>query len=68
MKDSALLYVKAGVDMKQLNLGLAWYGRTYKLSDSDCKGYGCDMNAGGTKGPCSGEGMLVLSWSYLQYS
>ncbi|KAF9461517.1 glycoside hydrolase [Collybia nuda] len=36
MVDSTLLYVKAGVDMKKVNLGLAWYGRTFKLEDKTC--------------------------------
>ncbi|KAJ8078102.1 hypothetical protein PM082_000308 [Marasmius tenuissimus] len=55
MIDSAKLYVKAGVDLKKINIGLAWYGRTYKLQDSTCTGYGCDMTGGGTKGKCTGE-------------
>lgn len=55
MIDSAKLYVKAGIDLKKVNLGLAWYGRSYKLKDPDCKGYGCDMSGGGAKGKCTGE-------------
>ena len=55
MMDSAKLYVKVGVDLKKVNLGLAWYGRSYKLLDSTCTGYGCDMTGGGEKGKCTGE-------------
>lgn len=55
MIDSAKLYVKAGIDLKMVNLGLAWYGRSYKLLESDCAGYGCDMTGGGAQGKCTGE-------------
>ena len=58
MVDSAKLYVKADVDLKKVNLGLAWYGRTYALADRTCAGYGCDMTAGGEKGKCTGESRL----------
>ncbi|KAJ3505091.1 hypothetical protein NLJ89_g7596 [Agrocybe chaxingu] len=62
MVDSALLYVKAGVDLKQVNLGLAWYGRSYKLEDSTCAGYNCDMTGGGTKGECTGESGVLANF------
>lgn len=62
MIDSAKLYVKAGVDLKNVNLGLAWYGRTYKLLDSTCTGYGCDMTGGGEKGKCTGESGVLAGF------
>jgi chitinase len=55
MRDSVKLYVKAGVDMNKVNLGLAWYGRTFELEERSCSGYGCDMKGGGKKGVCTGE-------------
>ncbi|KAJ3515636.1 hypothetical protein NLJ89_g1634 [Agrocybe chaxingu] len=62
MIDSTLLYVKAGVNMNQVNLGLAWYGRTYKLLDSTCTGYGCDMTGGGNVGRCTGESGILANF------
>lgn len=58
MINSAKLYVKAGVDLEKINLGLAWYGRTYKLLDRSCAGYGCEMTGAGEKGVCTGEGRV----------
>ncbi|KAF9532730.1 glycoside hydrolase [Crepidotus variabilis] len=55
IQDSILLYSRAGVDMSKVNLGLAWYGRTYRLVNPTCSGYNCAMNDGGAKGPCSGS-------------
>ncbi|KAJ6534425.1 hypothetical protein DFH09DRAFT_1405431 [Mycena vulgaris] len=54
MTTSVLLYTRAGIDMSKVNLGLAWYGRTYHLSDASCKGYNCTMVGGGAAGACSG--------------
>ncbi|KAF9464554.1 glycoside hydrolase [Collybia nuda] len=62
MVDSTLLYVKAGVDLKKVNLGLAWYGRTFKLEDKTCAGYNCDMSGGGTKGVCTGESGVLANF------
>ncbi|KAJ3208520.1 hypothetical protein HDU67_006691 [Dinochytrium kinnereticum] len=59
--DSLLLYIRAGVELSKINLGLAWYGRTYKLEDANCKGYGCKMTGGGAPGQCTeASGMLGL--------
>ena len=41
--------------MSKVNLGLAWYGRTFGLEDTSCTGYNCDMKGGGAKGVCTGE-------------
>ncbi|KAJ6600740.1 hypothetical protein B0H10DRAFT_2230831 [Mycena sp. CBHHK59/15] len=55
MKVSALLYTRAGIDLSKVNLGLAWYGRTYHLADAACKGYNCTVyDRGGAPGKCSG--------------
>jgi len=48
--------MKAGVDLKKVNLGLALYGRSYKLLDPMCAGYGCDMIGGGAAGTCTAIG------------
>ncbi|KAJ6514056.1 hypothetical protein DFH09DRAFT_1433054 [Mycena vulgaris] len=54
MTTSVLLYTRAGIDMSKVNVGLAWYGRTYHVSDASCKGYNCTMVGGGAAGTCSG--------------
>ncbi|KAF8631388.1 hypothetical protein AX15_002419 [Amanita polypyramis BW_CC] len=53
MEDSVKLYVRAGVDMSKVNLGLAYYGRSYAVVDSSCEGYNCTMTGGGTPGLCT---------------
>jgi len=68
--DSTLLYVKAGVDLKKVNLGLAWYGRSFKLHDPTCSGYGCDMTGGGSPGECTGESQhafKLLGCTYIAH-
>ncbi|KAF8194028.1 glycoside hydrolase superfamily [Mycena galopus ATCC 62051] len=43
-----------------VNLGLAWYARTYHLAFSSCKGYNCTMTRGGAPGPCTqAQGILA---------
>ncbi|KAF8074509.1 hypothetical protein FPV67DRAFT_584750 [Lyophyllum atratum] len=66
MQDSVKLYVKAGVDMNKVNLGLAWYGRTFELEQSSCEGYNCDMKGGGTKGVCTGESGVLANFEINQ--
>ncbi|KAJ7920224.1 glycoside hydrolase [Mycena leptocephala] len=58
MKDSVLLYIRAGIDMgKGKNIpshsGLAEYARTYHLASATCKGYNCTMTGSGATGPCT---------------
>ncbi|KAK7041732.1 hypothetical protein VNI00_009021 [Paramarasmius palmivorus] len=53
IESSVLLYLRAGIDLAKVNLGLAWYGRTYQLADTSCVGYNCTMTGGGFPGPCS---------------
>ncbi|KAF7430147.1 hypothetical protein PC9H_005847 [Pleurotus ostreatus] len=59
MRDSALLYVRAGID---LSMGLAFYARTYQLANSGCKGYGCTMVGGGAPGPCSAAAGILTQF------
>ncbi|TEB21663.1 glycoside hydrolase [Coprinellus micaceus] len=51
--DTIRLYTRAEVPFSKLNLGLAWYGRTYAVGN--CKGTGCVMTGGGKPGMCTGE-------------
>ncbi|KAJ8701201.1 hypothetical protein PTI98_000015 [Pleurotus ostreatus] len=62
MRDSALLYVRAGIDLSMVNLGLAFYARTYQLANSGCKGYGCTMVGGGAPGPCSAAAGILTQF------
>ncbi|KAJ7475695.1 glycoside hydrolase [Mycena latifolia] len=50
MKDSVLLYTRAGIDMSK---GLAQYARTYHLSSATYAGYNCTMVGGGKEGSCT---------------
>ncbi|KAF2397092.1 glycoside hydrolase [Trichodelitschia bisporula] len=50
-----------GVDPKKINLGIPYYGRTYKLLDRQCDrmGGGCKFRGPGAKGMCTdSEGIL----------
>ncbi|KAG8716097.1 hypothetical protein FRC09_016055 [Ceratobasidium sp. 395] len=64
IKESVLLYTRVGIDMSKVNLGLAWYGRSYKLKVASCNSYGCAMTGGGTKGQCT-DASGVLSYSEI---
>lgn len=41
------------VDPAEINMGLAYYGRTYKLSDPSCGVIGCGFAGPGDAGPCT---------------
>jgi chitinase len=60
IKDSLELYIRAGVPLEKINLGIAWYGRSYRLADPGCVGYGCRIVAGGSPGRCTGECKLLF--------
>ncbi|KAI8585001.1 glycoside hydrolase superfamily [Geranomyces variabilis] len=60
---STLLYRKAGIPLEKVNLGIAFYGRNYKLSDPSCGHYGCGMTGAGAAGPASGEGACVVPFT-----
>ncbi|KAF2720853.1 glycoside hydrolase family 18 protein [Polychaeton citri CBS 116435] len=48
-----------GIDPSKINLGLAYYGRTYTLSDPSCGEIGCGFTAAGPAGQCTdSEGTL----------
>lgn len=48
-----------GINPAKVNLGLAFYGRSFTLSNPACAITGCPFSAGGTPGQCTGvSGML----------
>ena len=48
-----------GVDPKKVNMGLAYYGRSYKLADASCSKMGCAFKGPGAAGECTAfEGVL----------
>jgi GH18 family chitinase len=46
---------RADVAPEKVNMGMAWYGRTYTLQDTNCTTPNgiCQFSAAGTAGPCS---------------
>ncbi|KAL8664747.1 MAG: hypothetical protein Q9202_002749 [Teloschistes flavicans] len=52
---------RAGVQSNKVVLGLAWYGRSFTLSDSSCnKPNGiCEFSGGANPGPCSGTSGIL---------
>jgi chitinase len=54
--------ISNGFPKEKLILGLAFYGRTYKLRNpQSCKGYGCGFQSWGNPiGPCSGSDGLLF--------
>jgi chitinase len=52
---------RAGIERDKVNLGLAFYGRSFELTDPTCKDPGCPFNkgseegtGGGAPGKCTG--------------
>ncbi|UNI18707.1 Chitinase [Purpureocillium takamizusanense] len=63
VKKDLLPLVYDGVDFGKINLGLAYYGRTYTLSDPECGDVGCQFvsGKGGASGRCTNSsGILSL--------
>ncbi|KAJ8520186.1 hypothetical protein ONZ45_g2971 [Pleurotus djamor] len=53
------MFLKAGVSLNKINLGIGFYGRSFTLADPSCNVGGCPMSGGGLPGPCTdGEGFL----------
>ncbi|EHK98605.1 putative chitinase 3 [Glarea lozoyensis 74030] len=42
-----------GVDPRKVVMGIAYYGRTYKLTDSSCGSMGCPFSGTGAPGRCT---------------
>jgi len=50
-----------GVPPSKINLGIAYYGRGFTLSDKKCRDIGCPYVGGSKPGPCtSSTGVLSL--------
>lgn len=50
-----------GVPPFKINLGIAYYGRGFTLSDERCRDIGCPYTSGSKPGPCTGSsGLLSL--------
>ncbi|ROT42462.1 hypothetical protein SODALDRAFT_16059 [Sodiomyces alkalinus F11] len=61
--DEALgLYWRAGVRASKITLGLAYYGRSFTLTDPSCNDPGCRFTEGARPGECTGAaGVLSLA-------
>lgn len=64
--DSAMqLLWRNNIQPQNVNLGLGFYGRSFKLADPSCTAAGCPFSSGGNPGPCTATaGML----SYTEIS
>lgn len=64
--DKALsLFWRNNVSPSRVNLGLAFYGRTYTLEDPTCWDPGCPFKGPGNEGPCT-HSPGILSYSEIQ--
>lgn len=64
--DQALsLFWRSGIDPSMLNLGLAFYGRSFELSDPSCITPGCKFSGPGLAGPCTAT-PGILSYAEIQ--
>jgi len=50
-----------GVKEDKVVLGVAFYGRSFTVSNPGCTGPGCEYASGGNKQPCSHETSVVLN-------
>jgi chitinase len=55
-----LLWVK-NIDRMKVVLGLAFYGRTFSISNEVCNTPGCTYESGGQRGRCSKEVGILLN-------
>ncbi|KAI1392048.1 glycosyl hydrolases family 18-domain-containing protein [Hypoxylon trugodes] len=60
-KDMRPLWV-AGVSPKKVNLGVASYGRSYKLRNESCTTPGCACSGPGDAGHCTADKGVLSSW------
>jgi chitinase len=49
------------INPSKVNLGLAFYGRSFTLQDTFCKIPGCPFSAGGNPGPCTQTSGILLN-------
>ncbi|KAK3360720.1 family 18 glycosyl hydrolase [Lasiosphaeria hispida] len=64
IKDALNLFWRNDVPANKINLGIGFYGRTYKLIDGNCRTPGCYFETGGTPGPCT-DTSGVLSYNEI---
>jgi chitinase len=64
--DAVQYFLDAGVSSNQMTLGLAAYGRTYKLAKKSCKTVGCRFVNGGPGG-CAGESGYMPYFTIQEY-
>ncbi|THG96438.1 hypothetical protein EW026_g5395 [Hermanssonia centrifuga] len=62
---SLQLFMRAGVPLNKIVLGLGFYGRSFELSDKDCAAPGCPFNGPAAPGPCTASAG-ILSYSEIQ--
>ncbi|KAJ7222199.1 hypothetical protein GGX14DRAFT_301962, partial [Mycena pura] len=56
--------ILAKLDPSQVVMGMAFYGRSYTLSTSDCSDPGCPWSSGAAAGPCSNN-VGSLMWAEI---
>ncbi|KAM7204861.1 family 18 glycosyl hydrolase [Rhypophila sp. PSN 637] len=64
IEDALNLFWRNDVPANRINLGIGFYGRTYKLVDGNCRTPGCKFIEGGTPGPCT-DTSGVLSYNEI---
>lgn len=65
IQDALELLWRNNVPASQVNLGIGFYGRSFKLEDSKCNTPGCKQQGGADAGPCTGQSG-VLSYAEVQ--
>jgi chitinase len=64
--DSALdLFWREKIEPSKINLGLAFYGRSFELKDPSCREPGCPFKGPGAQGPCT-QTAGILSYREIQ--
>lgn len=53
VEEALQLFWRSNVNPAMINLGVAFYGRSYKLADASCTKPGCRFSGPGDKGECS---------------
>ncbi len=61
IQDSLDLLWRNDILPQNVNLGLAFYGRSFTLADPNCFEPGCIITSGGSAGPCSGTVSVLLN-------
>lgn len=59
------LFWRENIDPSKINLGLAFYGRSFELADPSCKTPGCPFKGPGAQGSCT-QTAGILSYREIQ--